>query len=158
MGVQRSASSLNAISTSPAGSLGPGVHKGPGQCAGEGGVHIHAKVAAGLGGQHHLINGPLGARLWVAVYFGRSEGIKHGVVGRMHGDELPLKVGREFGDFHSRLLRYALKLVAVILAVGGFFEINAAGVKRGYLYALIANIRHPLASILEGVERELRRS
>ena len=102
------------------GALGPGVHEGPGERSRKGGVHIHPEVATGLGGQHHLVDGPLGAGLGVVVHFGRSERIEHRIVGRMHRHQLPLQVRRKFGDFYSGFLGHALEFVAVVFAVGSF--------------------------------------
>ena len=64
----------------------------------------------------YLLDGPFLTRLGVAAHFLYCEAVKGSVIGRVHRDQLALKVGRKFGDLYAVLDCLALELIAVILA------------------------------------------
>ncbi len=55
-------------------------------------------MARGLGGQLDLLDRPFLPGFRVALHGRRREGVEGLVEGRVHGDELALEMGREFGD------------------------------------------------------------
>src|SRR5579863_2343778 len=120
-----------------------------------------AKIPGGFCGVIKLVDGPFLARFGIVADVRRREAVERGVVGGVNSDELALQVSGEFGDGEAVLLRDTCDFVAVGLAFAGPFEIEEAGVPRGNLHALVAEIRGPSADrvkIIEGrgVSSELR--
>ena len=72
--------------------LWPRIHHRPKQCAGERYVRLQAEIAACLGGQLHLFDGPLRAFCGFAVQFRRRETVEQAIVGWMHRHELPFQM------------------------------------------------------------------
>jgi len=97
--------------------------------------------------------GPLGARLQVAANLRGGEGVEQLVVGRMHGHELPLKVGSQLGDLQAVGLRP--EVVAVGLRLGGHADVDDAAVPRGQLHALVAEALGPGGDVRQRIERRL---
>ena len=105
----------------------PRVEIGPGQRAGERRVRRQAQIRRRLGRVQHLLHGPLLARRRIAAHLGRGEAVEAGVVGRVHGHELALQVGRQLGDLQPVLRQRALHFVAIGLALGGVLQVEQAG-------------------------------
>ena len=113
----------------------PGIEIGPGERAREGDMGVEAQCARGLGRPQHLLDGPFLARLRIAAHLRCREGVEGLVIGRVHGDELALEMGRELGDLEPCFDR-ALDLVAIGLAGRGLLEVEQPGVPGRDLHAL----------------------
>ena len=68
-----------------------------------------------------MINSPRLARFGIAMHRWNREAIKINVIGGMHSNQLPLKVGRQFGYFNTVFTADARDFVAVGAALGGLF-------------------------------------
>ena len=110
------------------GTLRPGVHGGPEERAAEGRMSIEAEVLGGFRGIFQLLYGPFLPGFGVIVHGGRGEAIEEGVVGWMHGNQLALEMGGQFGDLQACVLYDALDLVGIGLAFGGFLQIDDAAI------------------------------
>jgi hypothetical protein len=73
----------------------------------------------------------------------------------MHSDQLPLKVGRQFGYLHTVFTTDACDLIAVGAAFGGLFQIKQAGVPAGNLHTFVSAIGSPFGDAVPAVERSL---
>jgi hypothetical protein len=73
----------------------------------------------------------------------------------MHGDELALKMRREFGDLHAVRVHDSGDLVAIGGRIRGLPEVDEAGVPGGDLDTLVAEGGRPAADRVERVERSL---
>jgi hypothetical protein len=136
----------------PRRALRPGIDERPGERAGEGDVRVQPEAARGARGELHLLDGPIGTRCRVAAHFRRSEAVEGIVEGRMHGDELALKMRRKLGDRQTMAGGDALYLVAIGIGIGSLGEIEQPAVPARHLHALIAERPGPGADRLEGVE------
>ncbi len=130
--------------------LRPGIDVGPGQRAGEGDMRAEPKPPRGLGGVAHLLHRPFLPRARIAAHRGIGEAVEGGIERRMHGDELPLEMGRQLGDGQPVLCHRAFHLVAIGIGLGGLGEVEQPPVPARYLNAFIAERGRPAA---DGVER-----
>ena len=89
-------------------------------------MRVEAEVAAGLGGELELLDRPGLALGGLAAHLGRGEAVERRVIGRMHRDQLALQVGRQLGDLDAASRQRAGELVAIVLALGGALEVDAA--------------------------------
>src|SRR5690606_9594523 len=85
---------------------------------------VEAEAARGPGGEVELFDRPFLPRLWIAAYLRWCKGVEQRVVSRMHGHQLTLQVGRQFGDDDSGVLQDAFDLVAISVALGRLSEIE----------------------------------
>ena len=141
--------------------LRPRVDIGPSQSAREGRMRPDPHVLGRRKRQFHLLDRPFLPRLGIAAHFFDGEAVKGSVIGRMHGDQLALKVGRKLGHLHAVFDRLALELIAVILARRGLGQVDQPRVPTGHLHAFVATIGSPFGDAVPRVEgrviaRELR--
>ena len=68
------------------GTLRPGVHRRPQQCARKGGHDVQSQVLRCLHGFDHLRHRPLGSLLRMPVQFCGRKGVKEHIIGRVNGD------------------------------------------------------------------------
>ncbi len=137
----------------PGGALRPGVEVGPGQRAGERGVCGQSQPLAGFGGQQQLLHRPGLAGGRIAALFRRREPVEQRVIGGMDGHQLPLQVGRQFGDPYAMPGQHAGNVVAVRLAAGGLGQVEQVGRGGGDLYARIAQTRGPSGQRVQPIKR-----
>src|SRR5690606_27799861 len=135
--------------------LRPRIEIGKRQRARERHRGVEPEIARGLGGRLDLFHGPFLPCLGVVVDRCRRESIELGVVSRMHGHQLPLKVRRELGDLDARLVSDALDLVAIVLRRRCLLEVEQASVPGRDLYAFVAEARRPFGDGFQRVERRL---
>ncbi len=133
--------------------LRPGIDEGPGERTGEGHAGPEPEVARGPRRHDDLFDRPGLPGLRIAVEVRRREGVEGIVIGRVHGDELALKVGRELGDGETVGRDRAGDLVAIGLRFGRAREVEEARVPGRDLHALVAEPRGPAADGVEAVER-----
>ena len=91
----------------------PRIDERPGEGAGEGDVRVEAEIAAGAGGELHLVDAQAWRAFGVAAHLRRREGIERVVEDRIDRHQLALEVGGEFGDLDAVLRRDPLQFVAV---------------------------------------------
>src|SRR5579862_8744789 len=89
----------------------------------------------------------------IVADLGRGKAVETGVVSRMHGNQLPLEMGREFRDFEPVACERALHFVAIGLAFRSLVEIEDAPVPTRNLDALVAEASGPAGNGVERVER-----
>src|SRR6266516_992305 len=133
--------------------LRPGIDVGPGESTRERRVLGYAEPARGACRELYLFDRPGGPRRGLAADFGRREGVERGVIRGMDGHQLTLQMRRQLGDLEAALGEDAFYLVTVGLALGGFREVEQAGIPAGDLDALEAEPRGPAGDGLQAVER-----
>jgi hypothetical protein len=131
----------------------PGVEVGPGERAGEGDVGAEAEPFRGDGRVTHLIDRPCLARLGVAAHLGRRKRVEALVIGRMHGDQLALEMGRQLRQLDAGVLENALDLVAIGVALGSLGEVEQATVPARDLHAPVAVVGGPAGNAGKRIER-----
>ena len=129
------------------------VQERPGERAGEAHHRIEAEVAARLRPGLDLPHRPFGPGARTAPNRRGGEPIHDGVVGRVHGDEVALEVGRQLGDDEAVSGEHPCDLVAVGLARGRLVEIEEPRVPGRDLDALVAERRGPAREARERIER-----
>jgi hypothetical protein len=82
-----------------------------------------------------------------------TKAIERRVIGRMHRDELPLEMGREFGDLQTFLRQDALHLIAIGLRLRRLLQIEQPLVPGRDLHALEAEAGGPFGDRRQRVER-----
>jgi hypothetical protein len=113
--------------------LRPGIDIGPGQRAREARHRIDAHVLRGLERHLDLLDRPFLPRLRIAAHLRRRKPVEGLVIGRMHGDELALQMGRQLGHLDAVVARDALEFVAIVLRRGRFLKIDQAPVPARHL-------------------------
>src|SRR5947208_14293752 len=83
----------------------------------------------------------------------RRETIKSAGVGRMHSDQLPLKVRRQFRNLESMTIDCAAQFIRICFRSRSFFQINKAGNPARYLHALVSKTRCPGAYAVQRIKR-----
>src|SRR5258707_1014949 len=73
----------------------------------------------------------------------------------MHGHELSLEMSGKLGEGEPVARQYSAHLVAICLALGGAFQVKEAGIPRGNLHALVAELRGPARDVVQVVKRWL---
>ena len=136
----------------PGGTLRPRIHVRPSQCAREGGMRGQAEIGAGARGELDLLDRPKLALGGLAVNFGGREAVEQRVVCRMHRDQLPLQMRRQFGDFNGMFGEAAAKIVAIGLALGGELQVDQLRIA-GDLDADVTEPRRPFGQRVERIER-----
>src|SRR5688572_19864947 len=116
---------------------------------------IKTEVLGRPGPEHQLFHGPLLPFLRFAVHLRWGKSIERLVIGRVHSDELPLQMRRQFGDLDAMFLGCSLHLFAIALRLRRFPEIQDAFVPARDLHALVAERCCPFANSVERVERRL---
>ena len=104
-----------------------------------------------------LLGRPLGARPGIVVQPLRREAVEEPVVGRMHGNELPLEMRGQLRDLDAALRHPALQVIAIVPAPGGLGDVDEGGIADRHLNALEAEVRGPARHGLDVVERVLVR-
>ena len=99
----------------PGRTLRPRIDIGPGQSAREGGMGLDAHVARGGQRLLDLVHRPFLPGLGIAAHRRRGKAVERLVIGRVHRDQLALKMGRELGHFDPVRGRLSLELIAVVL-------------------------------------------
>jgi hypothetical protein len=93
------------------------------------------------------------ACLRVAADFRRGKPVEGFVIGGVDGDELALKMGREFGHLDAVVACLACELVAIGFGLSGFFQVDQASVPARHLHALVTAIGGPFGDLFPGIER-----
>ena len=137
----------------PGRTLRPRVQERPEQRARERRVRGQAEIAGRPGGEMELVHRPLLARGGIAVGRWRREPVERDVVGRVHGDELALEMGRQLRQFDPGLRERAQHLVAVGPAFRGAGEVEQPRVPARYLHPGVAVPGGPSGDTRERVER-----
>jgi len=88
---------------------------------------------------------------------GHRKAVKTYVMGGMHGDQLPMKVGRRLGDFHAVFATLTCDFVILIAAFCSLFQIEQTDVPTEDLHAFVAAIGGPFGNAVPAVERGRRR-
>ena len=83
----------------------------------------------------------------------RRETIKSTGVGRMHSDQLPLKVRRQFRNLESMTIGCATQFIRICFRRRSLFQVNKAGNPARYLHALVSKIRCPGAYAVQRIKR-----
>ena len=68
----------------------------------------------------------------------------------MHGDELPLQVASELGNLQAVHLR--AQIVAVAFGIGGFLQVDDAGIPTGQLDGEVAEVLGPFGNVRQAIE------
>ena len=107
----------------------------------------------GARGEEQLFDSPGLPSFGIAVNGCGSEAVKHGVIGRVTGDELPLQMRGKLGDNKFVARGDGGDFVTVGFAFGGAFQIEQAPIPRRDLNGYVAETRGPGADGVESVER-----
>src|SRR4029453_9048608 len=134
------------------GALGPGVDERPRERARKSCVGIQTKVARSPCGPFQLLNGPRRPSGGIAMDSSRRETIESTGVGRMHSDQLPLKVRRQFRNLKSMTMDRATQFIRVCFRRRSLFQVNKAGNPAGYLHALVSEARRPGAYVVQRIK------
>lgn len=132
--------------------LRPGIDIGPGQRAGEGRLDREPQASRRANCALDLVDSPLGACPGIAAHLRHGEAIECCVISRMHGDELTLKMGREFGDGKAVFGRYRLHLIGIVLGLRRLLEVEEPPVPARDLNPLVTERGSPFADRVQGVE------
>ncbi len=135
--------------------LRPGIDVGPGERAGKGGMRRDAEMLRGCDRHLHLLDRPFLTCLRIAAHFRRSEAVEGVIIGRMHGDQLPLKMGGQFGHFDTVLAGDTGELVAVILRRGSLSEVDQLASPGRHLHTEITLVGRPFGDAVPAVKRRL---
>ena len=111
------------------------------------------QALAGLRRQPQLLHRPGLAGGRVAALVRWRESVEQAVVGRMDGNQLPLQVGRQFGDLQAVPGQHAGNVVAVRLAARRLRQVEQVGRGGGDLYARIAQTRGPSGQRVQPIKR-----
>lgn len=112
-----------------------------------------SQALAGFGGQPQLLHRPGLAGGRITAFVRRRESVEQAVVGGMDGNQLPLQVGRQFGDLQAVPGQHAGDVVAVRLAARRLGQIEQVGRAGGDLYARIAQTRGPSGQRVQPIKR-----
>ena len=85
---------------------------------------IKPKAPRGHGCSFNLIYGPFLSGLGRTVNLGRGKSVKSLVIGRVCRDQLPLEMCGKLSNFNAGLCANTLHLVAIVLTVRGFAQIE----------------------------------
>ena len=83
----------------------------------------------------------------------RRKTIKSTGVGRMHRDQLALKVRRQFRNLESMAMGRATQFIRVCFRRRSLFQVNKAGNPARYLHALVSKGRCPGAYAVQRIKR-----
>ena len=134
------------------GALRPWVDIRPGQRPRKGRDGRQAKVCRGGQRLAELVHRPLLTRLRPAAHGLRGKPVEQKIIGRMHGNELALQMGGQFGENRTVCAQPPGQLLRVIARGGRKADIHQAHVARRHLQADIAAIGCPPGEPVERVE------
>ena len=97
----------------PGRALRPGIDERPRQRAGKRRVRLETQAPRSLRGVKHLLHRPFLPLGRLAMHLRRRKCVKRLVVGRVHGDELALQMGRKLGDREPVARGDSLEFVAI---------------------------------------------
>jgi DNA-binding winged helix-turn-helix (wHTH) protein len=89
----------------------------------------------------------------IAMDCSRRETIKSTGVGRMHRDQLPLKVRRQFRNLESMTIDCATQFIRVCFRSRSLFQVYKAGNPARYLHPLVSKGRCPGAYAVQRIKR-----
>ena len=133
--------------------LRPGVQIGERKRSGETDRPGQAQIAGGGRGLGDLIHRPGLPRLRIAVHRSGRKGVEGRIIGRVHGDQLALQVGRKLGDRQPGVGTDAAHLVGIGRTLRAEVQIEQPGVPAWDLDALVAQPRRPGGDCGQRIER-----
>src|SRR5271165_94865 len=101
-----------------------GIEIGPGERPGKAHMLGQSEAARNAGRLAHLIGRPMAPLLRVAAHRRRALSVEQGVIGRMNGHYLSLKMSRKLADCDAYVSERSLDLIAIGFALVGAVEIE----------------------------------
>src|SRR5208282_456162 len=101
-----------------------GIEIGPGERTREAHMLGQSEAARNTGRLAHLIGRPTAPLLRVAAHRRRALSVEQGVIGRMNGHHLSLKMSRQLADCDADVSERSLDLIAIGFALVGAVEIE----------------------------------